>query len=108
VSSEQKNAPDPETMEALPIEVDTARLRAIIEDLRQLPNVSDMAVISAIAELDRIAKIFERAQAIRERMIKSLANAMRESLLEITPNCDCPRCTSLRAQQQQPGSGAKH
>lgn len=106
MSNEQNGTPEPEM---IPISVDTARLRALIEGLRQLPNVSDMAVINTIAELDRIATIFEKAQAIRDRMAASLAAALRESLTTITPDCDCPRCTYLRAQQQQqPGSGAKH
>ena len=96
---------------ALSINVEPARLRAIIEGLRKLPNVADMAVISAIAELDRIASIFEEADRKRQQMLLESVENLRRAVLSgnetPTEGCECLRCTAIRSIREQEESKRK-
>lgn len=90
--------PQPEFMA---VDCDPVRMRSIIEGLRGLPNVSDMPVIQAISELDRIASMFERADKRRREMAQEMIDALRSSILEgkatATDGCECPRCMAIRS-----------
>lgn len=117
---------------ATPIELNAERMRQIISGLRQLPNVSDMAVITAIAEFNRIATIIEETEQKRQRIIKAaidaakgnapqviesikrgeaIESAVMRPLIEqifadvpVHPTCGCPRCTAAREKAAIEGS----
>lgn len=70
--SDEKQADEPLTMDDLqvnPTHISENYLRELIEGLRALPNVSDLAVIKTITELDRIALCFEQGARKRERIV---------------------------------------
>lgn len=93
--------------------LETKVLRKLIEGLRALPNVSEMAIINAIAELDRIATDFEEFERQREALnadvLKRVAALMISALAageKPTEGCYCARCVALReAQQREAQSG---
>ncbi len=75
--SDEKASDEPLTMDDLqvtPTQISEKYLRELSEGLRTLPNVSELAVIKTITELDRIALCFEDGARKRERI---LARAMK-------------------------------
>lgn len=107
----------------------TEKLRALIEGLRSLPNVADIAIINAICELDRIASIFEGFELIREEQRRRMAEHTKmltdelkprimeavergENIIEATQRaydeirkrtCQCPACTAQRNAEKESG-----
>lgn len=90
------------------VEFDPQGLRQIIEDLRKLPNVSELCIIKAIAELDRIASHCERLAKLQQEHAEAAIESLRKSLdesrekilsgeIKATDGCMCPRCMSIRA-----------
>ncbi len=91
------------------IEMSPPKLRKLIEGLRALPNVSDLAVINAISELDRIATTFEGFDLLRKKLIEGMA----ASVEDIFDNgCECENCVAARAERAKDMQGsagtAKH
>lgn len=138
--SEQKNEEQKLSVEDFamtPIDIEASKLRKLIEGLRALPNVSDLAVIQTIAELDRIASKFEEIDKKRARILRAAVEAARKKMPEIAesmtstaeipqeildsiaedllgaqpvhPTCGCPRCIAKREQAARSGgSSATH
>lgn len=52
------------------LDVSSKYMRELIEGLRALPNVSDLAVIKAIGEFDRIASYYENSYAKRDEIMR--------------------------------------
>jgi hypothetical protein len=52
------------------LDVSAKTMRDLIEGLRALPNVSDLAVIKAIGEFDRIASYYENSYAKRDEIMR--------------------------------------
>lgn len=114
--------------------------RELIAGLRALPNAADVAVARTVAELDRIASHFERADRSRELLFAAAlklaelwiaekkipahtidvmkrtggipTSIMMQLMDDVmgdrppSPNCNCPRCASKRAQAENQGSTA--
>lgn len=121
-----------EDFQGVDVICDPRKLRGIIEGLRALPNVSDMSVISAIAEFDRIAQLYELVEKRRERInqfAQQLARDKAPELLAIvqtgtipeellrdlmrsisppSPTCDCPRCRAHFGKDATPGNTKQH
>lgn len=60
----------------VPLQIFPEPLRKLIEGLRALPNVSDMAVITTIAELDRIATTLELATNRHRKIFDAATQAV--------------------------------
>ena len=118
--------------EGIDLVCDPLKLRGLIDGLRALPNVSDMAVIAAIAELDRIAMQFETIAYRRDRVMQTAKRIAREKMPQLlaivesggipgevlaeisreisppSPTCDCEKCRAHFGKEPAAGTPKRH
>jgi hypothetical protein len=109
-SNANESAPSAQQEFSPMIEMSPAKLRVLIEGLRKLPNVSDLAVINAISELDRIATTFEGFNELRRIMFEQRASSGESLEAVFDSGCDCDNCRAKRALRNPAASAdsAKH